>query len=1466
MIKNLKIIFLFGIIFSRGVYAQTADVVQGCVPLKVNFTSPSASTSYFWDFKDGVTSNLPNPANIFTKPGIYQVTFQETVGGPVLKTIPIEVFPQPVISINVASGCSPLNGQFVSTSVVNPKISINNYTWVFGDGVISQGATMSSTTHQYNAKGDYNVSLGIETQYPSCNMTAVFNNAVHVYDPPAASFTTNPVSTVSCNNTLPVTFTNTSTGSQPLSYLWNLGNGQTSTAANPPAQTYNKGSYSASLTVKFASNLAGCQAVATKSIGVGRPTPAIVKQKDTICIADTARLSSTTAGIKLWTGDANTIIIGSATMDNVIMRFTSGGFHTIKLKVTTPDGQCFDESTTNIYADDVQATILHNPQYSCSSPMTVDYSVDANQSNLNYDWKFRDASTSKAATVSKTYTSATKNEYYGLNTFEAMNTLLTVTSKKTGCWVTATSIDTMWLPNARMIPNLSRGCAPLSVIFSDSSKSNDPIVKWKWLFGDGTDVANNSDAAETHVFTQPGIYANKVVVTTKRGCIDTSYAINIEVGSTISNIDFTASTNEVCPGQNVVFTPVLPSGAAALIDAYHFSTEGSRSFHCSNQQSLTWSYKNLQGPQSVALTVDYNGCFTTVTKPGFVNVKGAIAKIDYSAHCSDPFKYTFSNTNSNPATTSTWDFGDKTTGSTSYEAHLYTVTGNYKIVLTAEDKSSGCAATTDTLTVKPRGLKAVMDIDTLICLNIPYRFDATQSVDVQKRCYQGYNWKMVGTDLPQRTTSATTTYYTFTKPGIFTAQLIVTDDNGCKDTATQKIKVFDILPAFTPDDLMICNPGTVNFADKSTGDTTLVAWSWNFGDLTGSTQQNPSHQYLNKPSSSTGYKVVLLVTDKIGCKDSANVYIQQYDPTSSITASKPGLCLGEPVTYTASDFTSQGSSLKYNWNFGNSETSTQQSKVVQYTTDQVYVVSLDFEEIATGCKGNTTINMSVQTYPTASFTTNVDTVAILCAPKVVTFTDQSTSKYTPISHTWNFGNGQTTTQPNYTLVFEKGTFDVKHIVSTTNGCRDTITRTFKVYKPEGDFVTDKNAICKSEIIHFEVKDLVDVVHYAWAFGDGIVVEDEPAVDHQYNFHPPSGSTVAKLSLVGSEGCNAQIQRPITIYQVIADFDRLEGGLDTATCFNDGPYKLTNISTGASSYHWDFGDGQTSTAENVNTHTYATPGTYSVKLDVMSENLGCKDTITKEIIIYPNPDVVATGDTVCQVVGAVNLNVVSPNPTSTYLWTPSTGLASNTATSTVATIQHTVHYNVVETDINGCTDNAIAPAVIIERIKLRDLDTSIVIGDIIALPVWGESYYSFSWDPSKGLSCLTCNYPQVQPLDDILYTLTVNDARNCYPNDQYTYKISIKPETFVKMPSMFTPNGDGNNDVVKVNGWGIKELREFQIFNRWGQLIYSSNDINEGWDGTFNGLLQGSDIYVYKVKALTWREFEIKEEGYINLVR
>ncbi|MFT7154470.1 MAG: gliding motility-associated-like protein, partial [Alteromonas macleodii] len=197
---------------------------------------------------------------------------------------------------------------------------------------------------------------------------------------------------------------------------------------------------------------------------------------------------------------------------------------------------------------------------------------------------------------------------------------------------------------------------------------------------------------------------------------------------------------------------------------------------------------------------------------------------------------------------------------------------------------------------------------------------------------------------------------------------------------------------------------------------------------------------------------------------------------------------------------------------------------------------------------------------------------------------------------------------------------------------------------------------------------------------------------------------------------------------------------------------------------------------------------------------------------------------------------------------------------------TAQYEVVVVDTNSCTNLDSATIFVINPLVLTDWDTTIVIGDSVCLPIDAEAgLYIFDWSPTDGLDCDTCGSPCLQPLEKVTYSVSVTDILGCFTaNADYT--VDIYPETFLAMPTTFTPNGDGANDVISVEGWGIKQLEEFRIFNRWGEELFFTTNEEEGWDGYYKGVLQNNDVYVYKIRAYTWRD-ELKTlEGYINLLR
>ena len=147
----------------------------------------------------------------------------------------------------------------------------------------------------------------------------------------------------------------------------------------------------------------------------------------------------------------------------------------------------------------------------------------------------------------------------------------------------------------------------------------------------------------------------------------------------------------------------------------------------------------------------------------------------------------------------------------------------------------------------------------------------------------------------------------------------------------------------------------------------------------------------------------------------------------------------------------------------------------------------------------------------------------------------------------------------------------------------------------------------------------------------------------------------------------------------------------------------------------------------------------------------------------------------------------------------------------------------------------------------------------------QSTVSYNWTPSYGLSCTSCSNPIAQPLVTTTYTVEIIDSLNCFHiTSQVT--IEVIEEFSIDVPTAFTPNNDGNNDLVFVRGWGIMNLLEFKIYNRWGECIFTTDDIRQGWDGTFKGMKQNIDSYAYTAKVETFNGKVLTKNGLINLLR
>jgi len=164
------------------------------------------------------------------------------------------------------------------------------------------------------------------------------------------------------------------------------------------------------------------------------------------------------------------------------------------------------------------------------------------------------------------------------------------------------------------------------------------------------------------------------------------------------------------------------------------------------------------------------------------------------------------------------------------------------------------------------------------------------------------------------------------------------------------------------------------------------------------------------------------------------------------------------------------------------------------------------------------------------------------------------------------------------------------------------------------------------------------------------------------------------------------------------------------------------------------------------------------------------------------------------------------------------------------------------------------------------DTIVPLGSQVILPFEPQFGYRYTWLPDTGLSCYVCPFPSKdKTLSKQRYEVQFNDTILFCFSGKSIYLLDVYPETFIKVPNTFTPNSDGNNDIVYAEGWGVKKLLYFRIYNRWGELVFETNDMKIGWDGRYKGAIQSDDTFQYKVEGLDYFDRSLVREGYIHLM-
>ena len=216
--------------------------------------------------------------------------------------------------------------------------------------------------------------------------------------------------------------------------------------------------------------------------------------------------------------------------------------------------------------------------------------------------------------------------------------------------------------------------------------------------------------------------------------------------------------------------------------------------------------------------------------------------------------------------------------------------------------------------------------------------------------------------------------------------------------------------------------------------------------------------------------------------------------------------------------------------------------------------------------------------------------------------------------------------------------------------------------------------------------------------------------------------------------------------------------------------------------------------------------------------------------------------------------------------PESGTSNPTGFTTVVKPTKTTTYTAQVTDAYGCITTREKTIVTNQPFHLTRTpigDASINIGESIQLTVVTDTgKVDYSWAPNYNITCLTCNNPYVSPTKDVTYTVEVKNS--CYDFLE-NFNIKVIIDFYLEAPSAFSPNGDTNNDVYKFEQENIKKF-DLKIFNRWGDIVFSTNDVLVGWDGNVNGKAQNIDTYTYFVKAETIHGYKFEKKGNFLLLK
>ena len=560
-----------------------------------------------------------------------------------------------------------------------------------------------------------------------------------------------------------------------------------------------------------------------------------------------------------------------------------------------------------------------------------------------------------------------------------------------------------------------------------------------------------------------------------------------------------------------------------------------------------------------------------------------------------PLNVVFANNTSGGFTNFNWNFGN---GITSTFTTPDTITFNqgqfdttYIVTLTATN-ICGTSSHTDTILVKP---KPIINFGTNVssgCSPLPIFFSNTSTGSASQ-----YIWNFGdGTANSNLVLPSSHTFFTGANDTTYTITLIGINYCG-SDTASTSILVHPntVNSFFNTSVTSGCAPLSVNFTNFSTGGT---IFSWDFGDGNFLGAQNFANHIYTTPGT---YVCSLMVNN--GCSfDTSTINITVHPgPNLSFNMVTTPACAKNPVQFA----NNSQNGTTFTWLFGDGNSSPNTNPTNTYLNGGTYTVTLIGTSTTFGCVDSITNVITIDSLPNILVTPS-DSVG--CRPLLVNFINNSTNSN---FYSWNFKDGNTSPAISPVNTFDTtGTFNVSLIVENFVGCKDSIKIPIVVYpKPTAGFSLNPNFSCTVPVNVSPQNNSVGAIGYAWNFGNGSLSNQTNPTTTYNNF----GIDTIQLIVSNTYNCSDTIAKLFYATQP----PQISFDPDTATGCKPFVVSFTNNTPGTNTYHWYFGNGDSTT--NINpTCIYYNEGVYNVTLVANNQFCTNSDTVFNSITVYPKP--------------------------------------------------------------------------------------------------------------------------------------------------------------------------------------------------------------------------------------------------------